>query len=111
MKNNKMSKVKISAFTISLDGFGVGLNQSKENPMGLKGHELHPWMRSTKMFQKMMGKDGGTVGVDNDFAEKSMENIGVWIMGRNMFALSRGPWSDDGWKGWWDNILFYNQRY
>jgi dihydrofolate reductase len=22
-------------------------------------------------------------------------------MGRNMFAPTRGPWSDDGWKGWW----------
>ena len=101
MENNKTSKVKISAFTISLDGFGTGLNQSKENPMGVKGSELHPWMRPTKMFQKMMGKNGGTVGVDNDFAERSMENIGAWIMGRNMFAPSRGPWSDDGWKGWW----------
>ena len=102
MENNKTSKVKISAFTISLDGFGTGLSQSKENPMGVKGSELHPWMRPTKMFQSMLfGKDGGTVGVDNDFAERSMENIGAWIMGRNMFAPSRGPWSDDGWKGWW----------
>ncbi|MFP4400354.1 MAG: dihydrofolate reductase family protein [Candidatus Woesearchaeota archaeon] len=101
MENNKTSKVKISAFTISLDGFGTGLNQSKENPMGEKGSELHPWMRPTKMFQKMMGKNVGTEGVDNDFAEKSMENIGAWIMGRNMFTPSRGPWPDDGWKGWW----------
>ena len=101
MENNKTSKVKISAFTISLDGFGTGLNQSKENPMGVNGGELHPWMRPTKMFQKMMGKNGGTAGVDNDFAERSMENIGAWIMGRNMFAPSRGTWPEDGWKGWW----------
>lgn len=101
MKENNMSKVKVSAFTISLDGFGAGLNQSKENPMGDNGGELHPWMFPTKMFQNMMGKDGGTEGVDNEFAEKSMENVGAWIMGRNMFTPSRGPWSDDGWKGWW----------
>ena len=102
MENNNMSKVKIAAFTISLDGFGAGLNQSKENPLGVKGNELHAWMHPTKMFQSMLlGKDGGTEGVDNDFAEKSMENIGAWIMGRNMFGPSRGTWPEDGWKGWW----------
>lgn len=101
MGNNKMSKIKISAFTISLDGFGAGLNQSKENPLGVKGNELHAWMHPTKMFQNMLGKDGGTEGIDNDFAEKSMENIGAWIMGRNMFGPIRGSWPDNEWKGWW----------
>ncbi|MEJ2663983.1 MAG: dihydrofolate reductase family protein [Spirochaetia bacterium] len=102
MENIRKSKVKISAFVISLDGFGAGLNQSKENPMGEKGNQLGAWMYPTKMFQRMLlGKDAGTEGVDNDFAEKSMKNVGAWIMGRNMFALSRGPWPDDEWKGWW----------
>ncbi len=101
MENNKKSKVKVAAFTISLDGFGAGLNQTKGNPMGDKGNELHPWMYPTKMFQSMIGKEGGTKGVDNDFATKSMENIGAWIMGRNMFGPIRGDWPDDEWKGWW----------
>lgn len=101
MENNKKNKVKIAAFTISLDGFGAGLNQTKENPMGDKGGELHPWMFPTKMFQSMIGKEGGTEGVDNDFAIKSMENIGAWIMGRNMFGPIRGDWPDEEWKGWW----------
>lgn len=96
-----MSKVKIAAFTISLDGFGAGLEQTEESPMGVNGNELHGWMRPTKMFHKMLGKEGGTEGVDNDFAEKSMENIGAWIMGRNMFGPIRGNWPDDKWKGWW----------
>ncbi len=99
-----MSKVKISAFTISLDGFGAGTNQSKENPLGVKGDKLHAWMYPTKMFQSMiLGKAVGTEGQDNDLAEKSMENIGAWIMGRNMFAPNRGPWQDNEWKGWWGN--------
>jgi dihydrofolate reductase len=72
-----------------------------ENPIGIKGNELHSWMRPTRMFQKMIGKKGGTEGIDNDFAEKSMENVGAWIMGRNMFGPIRGPWPDDEWKGWW----------
>jgi dihydrofolate reductase len=53
------------------------------------------------MFQKMYGKGDGTEGTDNDFAEKSFENIGAWIMGRNMFGPIRGPWQNDEWKGWW----------
>ncbi|HYG02998.1 MAG TPA: dihydrofolate reductase family protein, partial [Chryseosolibacter sp.] len=52
-------------------------------------------------FQKMYGKGEGTEGIDNNFAERSFENLGAWIMGRNMFAPSRGPWPNDGWKGWW----------
>lgn len=96
-----MSKVKVSAFSISLDGFGAGPHQDKKNPLGIRGEELHQWLYPTKMFQKMMGKEGGTDGTDNDFAEKSMKNIGAWIMGRNMFGPIRGPWPDDAWKGWW----------
>ncbi len=43
----------------------------------------------------------GSQGVDNDFAAKSFENVGAWIIGRNMFGPVRGPWEDDSWKGWW----------
>ncbi len=96
-----MSKVKVTAFSVSLDGFGAGLDQRLENPLGVRGEELHTWIVTTKMFHSMGGKDGGTTGVDNDFAEKSMQNIGAWIMGRNMFGPVRGPWTDDEWKGWW----------
>lgn len=96
-----MSKVKVAAFSISLDGFGAGPNQRIENPLGERGEELHEWMFPTKMFQQMMGKEGGTKGTDNEFAEKSFKNIGAWIMGRNMFGPIRGPWPDDNWKGWW----------
>jgi dihydrofolate reductase len=96
-----MGKVKVAAFSVSLDGFGAGPNQDKENALGIGGEDLHRWIFPTKMFQKMMGKDEGTQGVDNDFAERSMENIGAWIMGRNMFGPIRGPWPNDEWKGWW----------
>lgn len=96
-----MSKVRVSAFTVSLDGFGAGPNQDLTHPMGVGTEKLHNWMFPTKMFQKMIGKDGGTEGIDNDFAEKSMEGIGAWIMGRNMFGPIRGPWPNDEWKGWW----------
>jgi dihydrofolate reductase len=96
-----MSKVKVAAYSVSLDGFGAGVDQDLKNPLGVRGEELHEWIFPTKMFRDMGGKEDGTKGIDNDFAEKSMENIGAWIMGRNMFGPVRGPWPDDEWKGWW----------
>ena len=103
-----MSQVKVSALTVSLDGFGAGPGQDLKNPLGIRGTELHQWMLKTRMFQKMFRKGGGTTDVDNDFAEKSMENIGAWIMGRNMFAPIRGAWQDESWKGWWgDNPPYH----
>lgn len=96
-----MSKVKVAAFAVSLDGFGAGPNQSLENPLGVRGTELHKWFFKTKAFQSMHGGDGGVEDVDNLFAERSFENIGAWIMGRNMFGPIRGPWPDHEWRGWW----------
>lgn len=94
-----MSKVKVTAFSVSLDGYGAGPDQSRENPLGKRGEELHEWIFPTRMFQKMYGKGNGTEETDNDFAERSFENLGAWIMGRNMFGPIRGPWQDDEWKG------------
>lgn len=97
-----MSKVKVAAFSVSMDGFGAGPDQSRENPLGKGGEKFHEWIVPTKMFQKkVMGKEGGTEGADNDFVEKSFENMGAWIMGRNMFGPIRGPWPNGEWKGWW----------
>lgn len=97
-----MSKVKVSAFSVSLDGFGAGPDQSRDTPLGKKGESLHEWFFPTKIFQeKVMGKEGGTEGTDNGFGKQSFENIGAWIMGRNMFGPIRGDWPDDEWKGWW----------
>jgi dihydrofolate reductase len=96
-----MSKVKVTAFSVSLDGYAAGPDQNRDNPLGKRGDELHEWMVSTKSFQKMSGKAEGMEGTDNDFTEKSFENVGAWIMGRNMFGPIRGPWPNGEWKGWW----------
>lgn len=96
-----MSKVRVAAFSISIDGFGAGPRQDLENPLGVRGTELHSWFFPTEVFQKMHGGSGGTTGVDNDVAAQSFENVGAWILGRNMFGPVRGPWPDDSWKGWW----------
>lgn len=96
-----MPKVRVHAFGISLDGYGAGPNQSRENPLGAGGIALHDWMFSTRTIRRMFGQDDGTTGPDDDFAARGFENIGAWIIGRNMFGPVRGPWPDESWKGWW----------
>ena len=96
-----MSRVIVKAFSLSLDGFGAGPGQTLTQPMGLGSEGLHTWMRNTKMFHQMIGKEGGSEGPDNDIANNAMDNLGAWIMGRNMFGPIRGPWPDNEWKGWW----------
>lgn len=96
-----MQRLRVESFTISIDGFGAGPNQTPDNPLGVGGEDLHQWFIPTKTFQQMSGKSEGTTGIDNDFASRGFTNIGAWIMGRNMFGPIRGPWLDDDWKGWW----------
>lgn len=95
-------KVRVSAYAVSVDGFGAGPDQSLESPLGVGGEGLHQWFFPTDTFQKMYGKGHGETGVDDDFARPAMQGLGAWILGRNMFAHSRGPWpEDDPWQGWW----------
>jgi dihydrofolate reductase len=96
-----MSKLRVQSFAISLDGFGAGPNQDLQNPLGVRGPELMEWFFQTQFWRKMHGQGSGETGVDNAMAESGFENIGAWILGRNMFGPVRGPWPDDSWKGWW----------
>jgi len=104
-----MSRVRVAAFGLSLDGFGAGPDQSLENPLGVGFPEIMGWVFPTRFFQNMHGdKDGGETGVDNTMAEKSFENVGSWILGRNMFGPVRGPWPNEDWKGWWGEEPSYH---
>lgn len=96
-----MGKVRVSGFGISIDGFGAGPDQSLENPLGKGGEQLHQWAFATRTFRTMFGEEGGSTGVDESFAARSMEGIGAWILGRNMFGPVRGEWPDMEWRGWW----------
>ena len=96
-----MTRVRVHNFTISLDGYGAGPLQTLEHPLGIGGENLHKWFIPTRAFQRMQGKSAGTTGVDNDFAARFGEGVGAYIMGRNMFGHSRGPWPEDDWRGWW----------
>ena len=98
-----MPRVLVSGYTISLDGYGAGPRQSREAPLGVGGERLHEWLVNTPTFKGTHGgaAGGGASDVDEEFAAKAMAGLGAWIMGRNMFTPSRGPWPDDSWRGWW----------
>jgi dihydrofolate reductase len=96
-----MSRLLVRSFAISLDGFGAGPDQSLENPLGVRGPELMEWFFNSKTWRHMHGLEGGESGVDDALAGRGFDNLGAWILGRNMFGPVRGPWPDESWKGWW----------
>ena len=103
-----MGKVRVAGFSVSIDGYGAGPEQSLQDPLGKRGPELFQWYFPTQAFQAMHGGEGGTTGLDNDFAIRSMDGFGAFILGRNMFGPIRGDWPDDVWKGWWgDNPPYH----
>jgi len=103
-----MTRLRVHSFSISLDGYGAGPEQSLENPLGVGGMALHEWSFPTRTFQLMHGNGDGTTGIDDDFAARGFANIGAWILGRNMFGPVRGPWPDESWKGWWGDTPPYH---
>jgi dihydrofolate reductase len=97
-----MTKLLVNSFSVSLDGYGAGPDQSLEHPLGIGGDRLHKWVFGTRTFQRVhSGGAGGSTGIDDEFAARGFANIGAWILGRNMFGPVRGPWPDESWRGWW----------
>ncbi|HWA17259.1 MAG TPA: dihydrofolate reductase family protein [Gemmatimonadales bacterium] len=92
-----MAKLRINCFTISLDGFGAGPDQTRNEPLGVGGESLHEWMFVTEAWKD---RNAGTTPADN-FLRRGFDNVGAWIMGRNMFGPIRGDWPDEAWRGWW----------
>ena len=103
-----MSKLRVHTFALSLDGYGAGPDQSLDHPLGRGGGGLHAWFLPTRTFRRMTGAGDGTTGVDDDFAARGFDNVGAWILGRNMFGPVRGPWPDESWRGWWGETPPYH---
>jgi dihydrofolate reductase len=96
-----MSKLRVTSFSISIDGYSAGPNQDLQNPLGVGGEELMEWVLHSDTWRKMHGHDDGEAGVDDAIAGQGFIGLGAWIIGRNMFGPVRGPWPDESWKGWW----------
>ncbi len=103
-----MSIVRVHNFSLSLDGFATGANQSLESPFGHADGRLLEWASVTRTYHRIHGGTGGTTGADDSFADSWNAGIGAEIMGRNKFGPQRGPWADGEWKGWWgDEPVFH----
>lgn len=97
-----MGKLRGFSIGISIDGFAAGPDQDLDNPYGVGGRDVHKWHIATRTHQNRLGGPlEGTTGVDDDFDARSYQNIGAWIIGRNMFGPIRGAWPNQDWKGWW----------
>jgi dihydrofolate reductase len=95
-----MTRTRIHNFSISLDGFATGEGQAADAPFGHAGHRLVQWLFATRFGAPILGRTGGSAGVDDALAQQHEPGIGAEIMGANKF----GPpgWQDDAdWKGWW----------
>ncbi len=103
-----MTRLRVESFSISIDGYGAGPGQDLENPLGRGGPGLHEWAWATRTFHRVHGKEGGETGTDEGFAARGFENIGAWILGRNMFGPVRGAWPDERWTGWWGDSPPYH---
>ena len=108
-----MPRLRVASFAISVDGYAAGPNQSMDNPLGVGGKALHEWAFPTRTFQslhnpesrdavglvtvpgQLFGQEKGGAGIDNDFAARGFQNVGAWIIGRNMFGPVRGAWLDE----------------
>ena len=107
-----MPKLRVHNFSVSLDGYAAGPDQSRETPLGVGGEELHNWMFETRTWHQMSGEEGGEEGVDDRFAAAGEVGLGATIMGRNMFGPIRGDWTDEEWKGWWgDNPPYHHPTF
>jgi hypothetical protein len=94
-----MPKLRVHNFSVSLDGYSAGPDQSLDNPLGVGGMELHNWAFGTRIFQKIIGEEGGDEGVDDRFAAAAEEGLGATIMGCNMFGPIRDDWPEDECEG------------
>ena len=94
-------KLVVRCFMASIDGFAAGENQRLDQPFGDHTEGIGDWMFATRSGNQMLGLEGGEENEDAHFVAHSFACIGAAILGRNMFTTPRGPWTDDGWTGWW----------
>jgi dihydrofolate reductase len=77
-------------FTISVDGFMAGPDQTQAEPLGVRGEDLHRWMFEEPRHE-----------TDTAVVERILAPRGAYVMGRNMFGPVRGEWGGSDWSGWW----------
>ena len=89
-----MAKLRVQAFSISLDGFGTGEGLTDDEPFGHAGERLHEWMFAA------LDDEPAATQLDKDLVGRFSDGIGAEIMGRRKFHVGSGPLPDD-WEGFW----------
>ena len=89
-----MAKLRVQAFSISLDGFGTGEGLTDDEPFGHAGERLHEWMFAASTTSRRPTR------LDTDLVGRVSDGIGAEIMGRRKFHVGSGPIPDD-WQGFW----------
>lgn len=93
--------VRVQNFSISRDGYGAGVGQSRERPFGhADPADFMSWAGATAHWVNRTDP-GGSYGLDDYITRDFANNIGAEIMGRNKFGPVRGPWENEDWQGWW----------
>jgi hypothetical protein len=96
-----MSRVRVAAFSISIDGFGAGPRQDLQNPLGVRGTEVHDWLFHTEVFKKMQGQGGWpslrprlpvATTTEGGPSLRILQGRGTMLPTRDLFLVMRAFW-------------------
>src|ERR1700733_5773507 len=76
-EERRMTRVRVHNFTVSLDGYGAGPNQSPEAPLGEEGQRLHEWIFETRSGLAMLGREGGETGLADELVHARPGGVGA----------------------------------
>ena len=71
-EHQAMSRARVHNFAISLDGFGTGEGQTQDEPFGHAGTGYRVDVRHA-ILGRVAGKPGGSSGIDDSFAQRSLQ--------------------------------------
>lgn len=95
-----MPRTRVHNLFISLDGYAAGDHVTLDAPIGDAGRLFAGF---DGRFIHGIGGVDAPVTLDRALTSTWAQGIGAEIMGRRKFGPQTGPWTDDGWQGWWDD--------
>lgn len=81
----------VAGITTSVDGYIAGPNDGPGNGLGDGGERLHNWVMGGPWTYESEHDPGSMSGVDKEFFDDAIGNVGTGICGRGMYDAS-GAW-------------------